>query len=109
MSNEDTRDDATVMADENDAGLSKAQRIAAFRERSKKQNGNIRPRGGTWKAVHLLGMDEIASLFGDITAGLAFLVGLLSAGLDSSLLMLRYGHSTIELSCISILNRATSF
>lgn len=51
--------------------MTKAERIAAFRARN--QNGP-RARAATLKAIHLLSAEEILSLFGDITAGLAFLV-----------------------------------
>jgi hypothetical protein len=54
--------------------LSKAERIAAFRERTRA--GAERVRTSNLKAVHLLSPEEIISLFGDIVAGLAFLVRL---------------------------------
>jgi hypothetical protein len=56
-----------------EVNMTKAQRIAAFRAR----NRNEAWKGvSTLKAVHLLSAEEILSLFGDVTAGLAFLVGL---------------------------------
>jgi len=56
-----------------EANMTKAQRIAAFRAR----NRNEAWKGvSTLKAVHLLSADEILNLFGDVTAGLAFLVRL---------------------------------
>jgi hypothetical protein len=67
--------------DEDDPMSTKAQRIAAHRERQKAAangGGNFGRVKGTnknnMKAVHLLSMEEIASLFGDVTAGLSFLV-----------------------------------
>ena len=54
--------------------MSKAERIANFRERTR--TGADRSRSSNLKAVHLLSPDEIISLFGDIVAGLAFLVRL---------------------------------
>lgn len=70
----DDADGSAVAADENDPGLTRAQRIAAFRQRNLDGISNPGIRKTTLKAVHLLGTHEIAALFGDITAGLAFLV-----------------------------------
>jgi hypothetical protein len=53
--------------------MTKAQRIAAFRARNRNESWK---RLSTLKAVHLLSTEEILSLFGDVTAGLAFLVSL---------------------------------
>ncbi|KAF8308195.1 kinase-like protein, partial [Clavulina sp. PMI_390] len=49
--------------------MTKAQRIAAFRARNRKESG----KKSTLKAIHLLSADEILHLFSDITSGLAFL------------------------------------
>ena len=54
---------------------------ASLEEREKMQrdmderNGNVRKGKNvnmSWKAVHLLGAEEVRSLFGDIVEGLAF-------------------------------------
>jgi hypothetical protein len=60
---------------------SRSARIRAFRafqraapdEREKMRN-EMKQRGETWKAVHLLSAEEVKSLFKDVVEGLAFLV-----------------------------------
>ena len=56
---------------------SRSARIRAFREQQQAhKHGTPRPSRppGSLKAVHLLGAEEVKSLFRDVTAGLAFLV-----------------------------------
>ncbi|KDQ06555.1 hypothetical protein BOTBODRAFT_181484 [Botryobasidium botryosum FD-172 SS1] len=52
---------------------SRAERIRAFRMRQQNADGGIRTRNRNLKAVHLLSLEEVRGLFGDIVAGLAFL------------------------------------
>jgi hypothetical protein len=60
---------------------SRSARIQAFRafqraapgERERMRN-EMKQRGQTWKAVHLLSAEEVKSLFRDVVEGLAFLV-----------------------------------
>lgn len=54
-----------------DENMSRAERIAAFRQRKNTLGARTE---ANLKAVHLLSLDEIQSLFTDIVSGLAFLV-----------------------------------
>ncbi|KAF8630993.1 hypothetical protein AX15_002685 [Amanita polypyramis BW_CC] len=76
--------------DNDDIGVpdihSRSARIRAFRafqraspeerecmQREMEGGNGVRRRGPSWKAIHLLGAEEVKSLFGDVAEGLAFL------------------------------------
>jgi hypothetical protein len=86
----------------------RSARIRAFRAAKAahaNQPDTPRRQEGTWKAVHLLGANEVNSLLRDVVDGLAFLV---SSTLSINILdHLRYISSMVNPSSTSISNQAT--
>lgn len=98
---------STTSDDVDDSGdlHSRADRIRAFR--SRQQDG--RRLGKNLKAIHLLSLDEVRGLFGDIVAGLAFLVRAPSYVDSQGGTYTGVYGSTIILSCTWISNPGTCF